>query len=185
VHNTHNVFFDEIYLSQCERAGGCRDYEETFFDLRYQLPDFQDPPVREVPLEIPEIPLDPLSVFLSDLVDRLGIREIFDIEPQTLDPRPVRHRCPRSFMWQKSPYNITCPGGDGTEVYPGIDYMIAYWMGRYYNLIDPGNPNPIVWPPDEPAEQDDDDDDDFIGDDDDDVTDLGGGDSDDDAGCGC
>jgi len=144
---THNVFFDEIYLANCERAGECREYKATLEDLQAQILDFQDPPVREVPIEIPELPLDPVSVFLSDLIDALDLRWLIDIEPQTLEPRPVKHRCPRSFMWQKSPYNIDCPGGDGTEVYPGIDYMLAYWMGRYYNLIEPGNPHGIYWPP--------------------------------------
>ncbi len=133
---THNVFFDVIYLSQCQDAGGCRNYLWHAQDVQTQIADFQDPPVREVPIEIPELPLDQISVFLSDLIDQLGIRDILDIEPQTLAPRPVKHRCPRSFMWQKTPYNLTCPGGDGTEVYPGVDYMVAYWMGRYYGLID-------------------------------------------------
>ena len=39
-------------------------------------------------------------------------------------------------MWQKSPYNPTCPGGPGTEVYPGVDYLVAYWMGRHYGFFD-------------------------------------------------
>ena len=42
------------------------------------------------------------------------------------------------------------PGsGDGSEVYPGIDYMIAYWMMRYYGFIAPGNPGDVYWPPDD------------------------------------
>ncbi len=193
---THNVFFDDIYLANCERAGACYYYDETLADIPTQLADFQDPPVREVPLEIPDWPLDPFTVAMSALIDALDIRELIDIEPQTLDPRPVKWRCPRSFMWQKSPYNIDCPGGDGTEVYPGIDYMIAYWMGRYYNLVEPGNPNGIYWPPDEVGDDDADDDtagdddtsaDDDSGDDDIDSNppDSGESDDDDDDGCGC
>jgi len=203
---THNVFFDEIYLANCERAGECREYNDSLTDLQTQILDFQDPPVREVPLEIPEWPLDPFSVFMSDLIDLLGIRELIDIEYQTLDPRPVKWRCPRSFMWQKTPYNIDCPGGDGTEVYPGIDYLLAYWMGRYYNLIEPGNPNDIYWPPDEGDDDTvidddtvdddddnddnddvtpDDDDNDDIADDDDNNDDFDDDDDDDDDGCGC
>ena len=191
VEHTHNVFFDEIYLANCRRAGECRDYEATARDIAMQLRDFQDPPVREVPLEIPEWPLDPISVLLSDLIDELGIRDLIDIEPQTLDPRPVRYRCPRSFMWQKSPYNLDCPGGDGTEVYPGIDYLIAYWMGRYYGFIAPGNPGGVYWPEnDEPPPADDDwsDDDAPDGSGDDDPPPFEGGDTgddgDDDSGCG-
>ncbi len=194
---THNVFFDDIYLANCERAGECRNFDASATDLQEQILDFQDPPVREVPLAIPDWPLDPLSVFLSDLVDELGIRWLLDIDPQTQDARPVKWRCPRSFMWQKNPYYIECPGGDGTEVYPGIDFMLAYWMGRYYNLIDPGNSNEIFWPPDDPVADDDDDDDDNDDDDDDNNDDdddndddeapaeSDDDDNDDDSGCGC
>ncbi|MCB9479507.1 MAG: hypothetical protein H6683_07465 [Deltaproteobacteria bacterium] len=144
--NTHNVFFDAIYLANCERAGGCDGYDETLDDMRVQIADFQDPPVVEKYLEVPEWPLDPISVFLSDLIDEWGIRELVDIEYQTKDARPVKWRCPRSFMWQKTPYTLNCDEGDGTEVYPGIDYMVAYWMMRYYDFISPGNPNDIYWP---------------------------------------
>jgi hypothetical protein len=168
VKHTHNVFFDGIYLANCERAGECRDTAETMADVQVQLFDFQDPPVAEVPKEIPEWELDPFAVFMSDLIDQLGIRDLLDIRYQTADPRTVAYRCPRSFMWQKSPYNLDCPGGDGTEVYPGVDYMLSYWMGRYYDLIDPGNTNDVFWPADDPIGDDDDDDDDDNDDDDND-----------------
>jgi len=183
VAHTHNVFFDDIYLANCVRAGECRDYDETLTDVQAQLFDFQDPPVRDITKEIPEWDLDPLSVLLSDLIDQWGIRDLIDIEYQTLDPRPVLYRCPRSFMWQKSPYNLDCAGGDGTEVYPGVDYLLSYWMGRYYDLIPPGNDNDIYWPPDDAADDDDDDDNDDAApddDDDDDADDAAAGDDDDD-----
>lgn len=184
VAHTHNVFFDGIYLANCERAGECRDYNETLADVQAQLFDFQDPPVREVPLEIPDWPLDPFSVFMSDLIDQLDIRDFLDIEYQTLDPRPVMYRCPRSFMWQKTPYNLICEGGDGTEVYPGIDYLLAYWLGRYYDLIPPGNENAPYWPPDETIDDDDDDDDNDDDNNDDDDNDNNDDDNDDDSGAG-
>lgn len=203
VAHTHNAFFDDIYLANCARAGECRDYEETLADVSAQLADFQDPPVRDVTIEIPEWELDPVSVFLSDLIDQLGIRELIDIGYQTLEPRPVIYRCPASFMWQKTPYNLDCIGGDGTEVYPGNDYLLPYWMGRYYDLVPPGNDHDIYWPPDdEPADDDDsspDDDDDnndndnddddnndndaAADDDDDDAAPVTTGDDDDDEAC--
>ena len=184
VHYTHNVFFDVIYLSQCERAGACQDFDDHLADVKIQLFDFQDPPVREIPKTIPDWPLDPLSVILSDFVDQYNLRWLADFDYQTLDPRPVLYRCPRSFMWQKTPYNIDCPGGDGTEVYPGVDYMVAYWMGRYYSFIDPGNENEVYWPPDNTYPDDDDDDDSTDDDtsDDDDISDDDAQDDDDDQG---
>ncbi|MBZ0274166.1 hypothetical protein K8I61_19155 [bacterium] len=210
VKHTHNVFFDAIYLANCERAGECRDYDETLADMQVQIAEFQDPPVRDISFDIPDWPLDPVSVFLSDLIDQLGIRDLIDIEYQTADPRPVMYRCPASFMWQKTPYNLDCAGGPGTEVYPGVDYMLAYWMGRYFDLIDPGNANEPFWPADETDDDDDDDatddddaadddtsdddasdddagtdDDDAAATDDDDTAPVDSGDDDDDGGCGC
>jgi hypothetical protein len=87
-----------------------------------------------------------VSVVLATIVRLLGVEDEIQFVPQTLEPRSVSERCPSSFMWQKTPYNVDCPGGDGTEVYPGVDYLVAYWMGRYYDLIAPGNPHPILWP---------------------------------------
>ncbi|MBN2361142.1 MAG: hypothetical protein JXR83_16925 [Deltaproteobacteria bacterium] len=50
---------------------------------------------------------------------------------QALD---VNLRPPEDFYWQRHPWNLR-GGGNGTQVYPGVDYLIAYWMGRYHGFI--------------------------------------------------
>jgi hypothetical protein len=47
---------------------------------------------------------------------------------------PVSERPVTDFVWQRSPYLI-CAWGVGTVEVPGIDYILPYWMARYYALF--------------------------------------------------
>jgi uncharacterized protein (TIGR03437 family) len=49
-------------------------------------------------------------------------------------PIPVVMRPPTDFLWQRDPF-MTKGGGFGTAEGAGIDYILPYWMGRFYNLI--------------------------------------------------
>ena len=51
------------------------------------------------------------------------------------DPIPVDERCPRTFLWWANPYNRRrCSANDAEIQQPG-DYLLPYWMGRYYGFI--------------------------------------------------
>jgi uncharacterized protein (TIGR03437 family) len=52
-------------------------------------------------------------------------------------PVPVPLRTPTDFLWQRDPFQLT-GGASSTIESPGIDYILPYWMGRYYGLISPG-----------------------------------------------
>ena len=47
---------------------------------------------------------------------------------------PVPQRPPTDFLWQRDPFQLT-GGGLGTIEGTGIDYILPYWMGRYYGVI--------------------------------------------------
>jgi uncharacterized protein (TIGR03437 family) len=49
-------------------------------------------------------------------------------------PVPVLLRPPADFLWQVSPFQLT-GGTTGVIESPGIDYILPYWMGRYYGVI--------------------------------------------------
>jgi uncharacterized protein (TIGR03437 family) len=49
-------------------------------------------------------------------------------------PVPVPLRPPTDFLWQRDPFQLT-GGGSSTVESPGIDYILPYWMGRYYGVI--------------------------------------------------
>ncbi len=51
-------------------------------------------------------------------------------------PVPLLLRPPADFLWQRSPYQLA-GGGSGVIEGPGIDYILPYWMARYYGVIGP------------------------------------------------
>jgi uncharacterized protein (TIGR03437 family) len=56
---------------------------------------------------------------------------------EACSPVPVPLRPPTDFLWQRDPFQLS-GGGIGTIESPGIDYILPYWMGRYYGVISPG-----------------------------------------------
>ena len=52
---------------------------------------------------------------------------------QACQPIPVPLRVPTDFIWQRSPFQLT-GGGNGTTETAGIDYILPYWMSRYYGV---------------------------------------------------
>jgi uncharacterized protein (TIGR03437 family) len=53
---------------------------------------------------------------------------------EACNPIPVPLRPTTDFLWQRDPFQLTGGGYDTTET-PGIDYILPYWMGRYYGVI--------------------------------------------------
>ena len=80
---------------------------------------------------------DPFPTQINQLLDvlelLLGI-EIPHFNEQALNPFPVAERCVSGFRWQSAPYKV-CGGNDPSLEYPGEDYLIAYWLGRYHGFL--------------------------------------------------
>ncbi len=51
-------------------------------------------------------------------------------------PIPLLLRPPADYLWQVSPYQLS-GGGSGIVEGAGIDYILPYWMARYYGVITP------------------------------------------------
>jgi hypothetical protein len=49
-------------------------------------------------------------------------------------PLPIAARVRTDFLWQRSPFQLS-GGGDGTIETAGIDYILPYWMARYYGVL--------------------------------------------------
>jgi len=47
---------------------------------------------------------------------------------------PVQERVTTDFLWQRSPFLLFGGGTGGIET-AGIDYILPYWMARYYGLL--------------------------------------------------
>jgi len=52
---------------------------------------------------------------------------------QACQPVPVPLRPPTDFLWQRSPFQLA-GGGSGIIEGAGIDYILPYWMARYYGV---------------------------------------------------
>src|SRR5262245_1943491 len=55
-------------------------------------------------------------------------------EDRACDPIPIEDRIRTDFLWQRSPYMLY-GGGWGRIETAGIDYILPYWMARYYGVI--------------------------------------------------
>jgi hypothetical protein len=56
----------------------------------------------------------------------------------TFDPVPTGDRCQGIFTWTADPYQMNRCGADPRQVQAPVDYLLAYWMGRYFGFITPG-----------------------------------------------
>jgi len=104
---------------------------------RAALAAFPEAPKRRLnPVQGP-FEWDPFPVQVNQLLDVLeqiiGV-EIPHLNEQALYPFPVAERCVSSFRWQSAPYQV-CGGNDPSVEYPGADYLIAYWLGRYHGFL--------------------------------------------------
>jgi len=67
-------------------------------------------------------------------VDVSGVVPVCGTE--ACDPVPVPLRPPTDFLWQRDPFQLS-GGAAGQTERAGIDYILPYWMGRYYGVIGP------------------------------------------------
>ena len=56
--------------------------------------------------------------------------------PMTDYARPMAERCMGTFIWWKSPYSLAECSENLRTIKPPADYLLPYWMGRYYGFID-------------------------------------------------
>jgi len=142
VRGTHNAWFDYVYLLGCDRTGSCNkdDMIDTKLDDMNTMTLFRPAPNYSIHVDCPELPLDPFSVWADQwLAAHPQIEDLINIDPQTADPQDFENRCWSDMVWQRSPYNISCGSGNPVRVGPGVDYLIAYWVGRSIGRIGPND----------------------------------------------
>ncbi len=55
---------------------------------------------------------------------------------QACQPTPVALRPPDEYLWEESPFQLA-GGGSGIIETAGVDYILPYWMARYYGVVLP------------------------------------------------
>jgi hypothetical protein len=53
---------------------------------------------------------------------------------EACQPIPIPQRVTTDFLWQRSPFQLV-GGGSGRIEHPGIDYLLPYWMARFYGVV--------------------------------------------------
>jgi hypothetical protein len=114
VANHKNVFFAYIHASQ---ASSSTNTAAVISSHNAQLEQFPPAPYTAIPVDnTPKYSVDPnCSGLASEAID-------------------VGDRVPWAFLWERNPWLLTDPG-EPHFVYPGVDYLIAYWMARTYGFM--------------------------------------------------
>jgi uncharacterized protein (TIGR03437 family) len=59
-------------------------------------------------------------------------------DTEACQPVPVPLRPPATFLWEVDPFQLK-GGGSGIIENAGVDYILPYWMARYYGVIAGGS----------------------------------------------
>ena len=109
-----NVLFAFIYASQAEPG----DAVEEVIDVHAaQLALFPDAPQLDTAIDLrSKYPEDPNCPGLS------------------IDATDVNERPAATFIWERDPWTLVHSATQNL-VFPGLDYLLAYWLGRQANFI--------------------------------------------------
>jgi hypothetical protein len=105
-----------------------------FYDFVYNRYSGKRVPLARAVEQLRDWPLDMIE-WTVDTSRREDVK--IDTTPG-LDPGFLTRMVPRSEMglctWDQEPYK-TSIGNDGAREEKGVDWLLAYWMGRYYGLV--------------------------------------------------
>lgn len=73
----------------------------------------------------------------DDFLDLTAVFPSCGSQDQACNPIPVLQRVRTDFLWQRSPFQLV-GGGEGKIEGAGIDYILPYWMARFYGLYENG-----------------------------------------------
>jgi hypothetical protein len=125
--HTKNPFFSFIYAGTFAGAD-----PGVASDAATQLSGFAAPPNVQHAVDLTNNPKYPHDATCANQVDHSTAVDVAD-------------RVVGDFMWQRDPWTLSDPGNPG-QTEPGVDYLVAYWMGRKHAFIADDTPNAcLVW----------------------------------------
>lgn len=134
VKDTQQVMFDYIAFGM----GAATPTPDQLDQDRAALAAFPDPPKRRLNPAQGAFEWDPFPAQMNDIIEfietLLPTLDLPHFNEQALEPFPLDERCVTGFRWQTPPYEV-CGGSDPAFEYPGEDYLVAYWLGRYHGFL--------------------------------------------------
>jgi hypothetical protein len=133
-------------LVRLEGAGGHRDaYFDAYNVLRRTTDDHGNAHFNMIDraLKGPDARRDAETVeLLTAWLRRPRRDEFVDLratiaacgENRACRPIPVAERVRTDFLWQRSPFQLS-GGGDGFIETAGIDFILPFWMARFYGVV--------------------------------------------------
>jgi hypothetical protein len=129
-----NVFFAFIYASLMSEGVPEGVPEDT--------PDLQ----AVIDTHVAQLDGFPLPPNQARPVDLLGIypesTRCPDLAAEAID---VADRVPATFIWERQPWKLQDPGVPN-RLYGGVDYLLAYWLGRHHGFIAEDAPGTCLQP---------------------------------------
>ena len=120
VYDHKNIFFAFIYTSQADETDDITPVVDFHMD---QMRLFPQPPNLSRPVDnTAKYPEDPACPGLSSIA--------IDVD----------ERVPSTFMWERNPWKLVDPGAPNF-MFSGTDYLIVYWMARYYGYLEDDSPD--------------------------------------------
>jgi hypothetical protein len=89
---------------------------------RDQLAQFPVPPYVRRPVDLRSDPQ--FMPHQSSCPDKASIITAVDVGARAHD----------GFMWQRDPWQLH-DDGDPAHVFAGVDYLVAYWLGRRHDFV--------------------------------------------------
>ena len=115
--STKNPFFSYIYASTVPGVPASVHSSATA-----QLTQFPPAPRVKVPVDLTNDPK--YQPHQSGCADQTSHDNAVD----------VGERVVSDFIWQRNPWGLL-DSGNPAQTYPGVDYLVAYWMGRHHTYI--------------------------------------------------
>jgi uncharacterized protein (TIGR03437 family) len=147
-----NLDYINFYnLIRLEGGGPFKDlYNEAYSILRNHTRDQQNAHFNMIDRELngTDATRDAETLTLLDqwlqrpkrdpYVNLEGVLPSCNSPDEACSPVPVPQRPTTDFLWQRNPFNLM-GGGFGTVEGAGIDYILPYWMARYYGVLTSGD----------------------------------------------
>jgi uncharacterized protein (TIGR03437 family) len=140
-----NLDYINLYnLIRLESSSAKSIYQSAYSDLRGYTGSDQNAffNIIDLALNGPRTARDSQTLALLDGW-LLRLRRDFNVDltntvpvcgSQACTPVPLWLRPNTDFLWQRSPYELSVTGGAGIIETAAIDYILPYWMARYYGL---------------------------------------------------